>query len=175
MSYTPKYADQIRCPNCRSHRIACGTGLAQMYDFCTKCLKLWERIPASEHFTIDGEMMAFHFPCDNCAFRGKSAERMDPERWNELQLSLAYGAGAFYCHKGIPLDVRNAEPGGALEFEFPKKRKTVDIAGSCVPYSTYDQSRMRFCRGYLNQHITPKMVKRGLVPEPLKTSKIEGK
>jgi hypothetical protein len=138
-----------------------------MYDMCVKCRTIWERIPAGEHFTSDGEMMPFHLPCDNCAFRGKSPERMDPERWAELQLSLAYGNGMFYCHKGVPCDPKPAVAGGELEFEFPKKRKTVDIAGACHPYSTYDTENMRLCRGYLNQHITPKMQKLGLVPEPL--------
>jgi hypothetical protein len=153
MTYIPKYADQTRCPNCRSHRIACLT--EEMYDFCTKCLKLWERIPVGEHFSIDGEVMAFKVPCDNCAFRGKSPERMDPERWSELQQSLAAGSGRFYCHKGVPLDITQAGVGGGLEFEFPKKRKSVDLAGACHPYKTYDEDRMRMCRGYLNQHIAP--------------------
>lgn len=172
MKHAEEWADQVRCPACHSHRIACSVD--QMFDLCLKCLKVWERMPAGEPFTRDGEMMAFKVPCDNCAFRGQSAERMDPERWNELQLSLAYGAGMFFCHKGVPASAAHIGATGILEFEFPQIKKTVDIAGGCHPYSTFDTSRMRLCRGYLNQHVGPKMRHLGLVPEPLMTITPEG-
>jgi hypothetical protein len=154
MSHTPRYADQVRCPACRSHRIACVVG--QIYDFCLKCAKVWERIPAGEHYLTDGEMLAFHLPCDNCAFRGSSPERADRARWRELEASLSLDH-PFYCHKGVPCDPVHAHPEGAFEFQFPMRRSAVDLAGACRPFKTWDTAHMRLCRGYLNQYVRSQM------------------
>jgi hypothetical protein len=136
----------IACPSCGSGRLVC-TLPPLIYDACVQCSKVWERLPAGEPLLRDEEMLPFQIPCDNCAFRGKSDERADKEFWAQLQLKLSMG-GAFYCHKGVPLKDLKA---GLHEFEFPRVTKTIDVAGECRPYETWDASRMRLCRGYLNQ------------------------
>lgn len=145
------------CPACGSGRICCVIG--QDMDFCIACKLVWERLRAGDPYTVDGEQLAFKTPCDNCAFRGGSAERKDPEGWNHLQQMLA-GGGAFYCHKGVPFNVMNEEGTGPVHSEdrafiFPRKEGKVDLAGTCHPYQHYDTARMRLCRGYLNAHIAP--------------------
>lgn len=112
---------------------------------------MWERLPAGEPYTIDGEQLAFAVPCDNCAFRGGSAERKDKALWETLQLSFAE-SGEFFCHKAVPFTLDKIGAGGRVyEFEFPQIEKTVDVAGACHPYKAYDTSHMRLCRGFLNQ------------------------
>lgn len=149
---------QVACPSCGSGRIACVLGLQERLDFCMKCHRVWEPLPAGEPYTIDGEQLAFKIPCDNCAYRGNSVERQDPEGWRDLQQMLENG-GEFYCHKGVPFSVVDPKAPGALVdagdrgFEFPRKESSVDIGGECQPYQHYDKDRMRLCRGYLNAHI----------------------
>lgn len=121
-----------------------------IYDACVACSKVWERLPVGEPFERDGEQMPFAIPCDNCAFRGGSDERTDKDLWTDLQLKFSMG-GEFYCHKGVPLKDIKAGPN---EFDFPRVTKTIDIAGECRPYESWDRSRMRLCRGYLNQWVT---------------------
>lgn len=155
--YSGDLADLTACPACGSGRIACV--MHSDLDFCTQCHKCWERLRVGDAFTVDGELMAFSTPCDNCAFRGSSEERKDPEKWEELQLSLAVG-GSFYCHKGVPFSVIHPDSTamvdpGERDFEFPKREARLDLAGACRPYKTYDTARMRLCRGYLNAHIGP--------------------
>lgn len=138
------------CPSCGSGRLACLVGSDEAIDLCCDCLKAWERLPPGEPHTRDGEMMPFGVPCNNCAFRGKSLERLDAGRWAELQFSLANG-GLFFCHKGVPFDP--AAPSDDRGFEFPRKTREVDLGGVCYPYKVYDQERMRLCRGFLNQYV----------------------
>lgn len=153
MTYTRETADLEACPACGSRRIACvGVVERLRLDFCTACLKAWERLAPGVPHLVDGEMLAFDIPCDNCAFRGKSAEREDRDRWDELQQILAHG-GQFYCHKGVAFDPRVGDGESARGFEFPLKTATTDLAGGCAPHEVYDVTRMRLCRGYLNRYI----------------------
>ena len=155
--FPPELKDLEACPSCGSNRIACV--LHSDLDFCVACHKCWERLRAGDAYTVDGEPMAFHTPCDNCAFRGGSEERKDREGWEDLQHSLSVG-GAFYCHKGVPFSVIHPDSNALVDagdraFEFPKRPARIDLAGACKPYQTYDTARMRLCRGYLNAHIGP--------------------
>jgi hypothetical protein len=123
------------------------------------CYRCWERLPPGEPFLVDGEMLAFKVPCDNCAFRGNSPERQDRERWAELQQTLAHGA-EFYCHKGVLSKASLEElvaggPDARMAFDFPQIERTADIEGTCVHYQSYDRERMRPCRGYLNAFVLP--------------------
>lgn len=160
MAHKPEERDLEACPSCGSGRIACVLGLSvDRLDFCMRCHRVWEPLPAGEPHTRDGEQMAFRRPCDNCAFRGGSAEREDRTEWQNLQSMLAHG-GQFYCHKGVPFKVVNdageaAVAPGDRGFEFPRVARTVDVAGACHPYQDYDRGRMRLCRGYLNAHVGP--------------------
>lgn len=145
------------CPACNSHEIGCvlGTDL----DICMACHRCWERLRPQDPFLVDGEMLPFKTPCDNCAFRGKSEERQDRERWGELQQTLALG-GEFYCHKGVPMkasveEIAAGAPDSRMAFDFPMQTRSVDIEGKCHPYQTYDRERMRPCRGYLNAFVLP--------------------
>lgn len=151
------------CPACGTGRIACVVGLKERLDFCMKCHQVWEPIPAGEPYTVDTEQLPFKVPCDNCAYRGGSTERQDPEAWRDLQHTLAAG-GRFYCHKGVPFNIVNGAGEAALAagdrgFNFPKRPATVDLAGECHPYQAYDTDRMRLCRGYLNAHVAPLLKK----------------
>jgi hypothetical protein len=151
--YIPDKQILEACPSCQSGRIACVVGLD--LDFCMECYRVWERLRDDEPYTIDGEQMAFHVPCDNCAFRGGSQERADPQIWAELQSMLANG-GAFYCHKGVPFSMDTSKPGAVMRgFGFPRKPGSVTIEGKSHGYEQYDTQHMRLCRGYLNAHIGP--------------------
>lgn len=151
MNYVRQEAGLTQCPSCGSGRLACVLGVA--FDVCCECLKVWERLPAGEPYTVDGEQLPFKTPCDNCAFRGKSPERAMKDNWEALMISLANG-GEFYCHKGVPLKLEMKDgqvTGLAKEYEYPRLERTADIAGACLPYHGYDRERMRLCRGFLNQ------------------------
>lgn len=143
------------CPSCGSGRLICLLGVD--LDGCCECLRFWERLPAGEPYLVDGEQLPFKTPCDNCAFRGKSPERLDGDRWEGLMLSLAHG-GEFYCHKGVPFKVAFDEAGKVArgeqatiekEFEYPKVPCTA--GQTTIRYNGYDRDRMRLCRGFLNQ------------------------
>lgn len=150
--YVEVVRDLTACPNCGSGRLACVLGLHLGLDFCVQCFRVWERLPAGEPYTVDGEQLPFEVPCDNCAFRGGSQERKDPEAWKDLQQMLTFG-GEFYCHKAVPFRAVPTE--GEQGFEFPRKQATLDLGGECKPYQQYDKDRMRLCRGYLNAHVGP--------------------
>lgn len=162
MTHVAERQDLVECPKCGSRTVVCvlGTDL----DLCLDCHRCWERVGPGEHFMVDGELLPFKKPCDNCAFRGRSEERRDHERWAELQQSLANGA-EFYCHKGVPMkatveEIQAGAPDARLAFDFPQTVKTVDIAGQCYPYPSYMREHMRVCRGYLNQFVVPLMKRR---------------
>lgn len=153
--YIPDKRPLTACPACGSGRIASVVGTTDELEFCMKCHQVWERLPAGEPYTVDGEQLAFKVPCDNCAFRGGSGERADPEAWKDLQQTLSVG-GRFYCHKAVPFDP-TAEKNS---FDFPRKDPgTVVIEGETHRYQRYDTERMRLCRGYLNAHIGPQLRK----------------
>jgi hypothetical protein len=138
------------CPGCGSDRIVEFT--EPRYGACRVCLLAWEPLPPGEPYLVDGEMMPFEKPCDNCAFRGKSTERANEDYWTSLQMSLAHG-GQFFCHKGVPFKIGNekGEPNyDARGFEYPKKAD-----------GSYDQTRMRLCRGYLNEFVAPALKRYG--------------
>ena len=164
--YVEVRADLSACPSCSSGRLACVLPQRMGLDLCLKCLRVWERLPADEPFTVDGEQLPFRIACDTCAFRGKSPEREreDGAYWQDLQLLLASG-GEFYCHKGVPFQpIGRLGLDGHLKaseqpFEYPRKTSTTDIAGETHPYQHFDKDRMRLCRGYLNAHIGPLMKK----------------
>lgn len=149
-------SDQTTCPACASWRILCALGTD--LDMCLKCHRCWERVNPGEAFMVDGEMLAFKRPCDNCAFRGGSDERKDSETWLELQAMLRYGKSEFFCHKGVPMkasveEIAGHAPDSRMAFDFPVEVKTLDIAGETRPYEAYVREHMRLCRGYLNKHI----------------------
>jgi hypothetical protein len=154
MSYVRDERDLEACPACGSGRLSCVVGTR--LDMCVTCLKCWERLPAGEPYTVDGEMLSFKLPCDTCAYRGNSDERLDPEAWNVLQLQLAHG-GKFYCHKGVPFDAAKAAANQAQPFEYPRKEAGVRAEGKVYVYQQYDLEHMRLCRGYLNMHILKRM------------------
>lgn len=163
--YVPEERILEACPSCGSGRIACV--MHTDLDFCLKCHRVWERLPAREPFTRDGEQQPFRLPCNNCAFRGKSPERLDEERWSDLQFSLSHG-GAFYCHKGVPFTAIGEDGKSVVEgernFEFPRKPDSVVINARNHQYFPYDTERMRLCRGYLNAHVGP-LLKRMIADE----------
>lgn len=97
-------------------------------------MAIWESIPDGEQYTRDGEMLRFHEPCDNCAFRPGSPESQDKAEWRKLMEKLRAG-GQFFCHKGVPL-VTVGE-GSKAEFDFPK-----------LPNGEWDREHMRLCAGY---------------------------
>lgn len=144
-----------KCPACGSTRIIKPAGMD--YEACADCRKAWERLPSGEPLLRDGELMPFRKPCDNCAFRGDSPERADPEKWKALQESMAYGGGQFFCHKGVPFDL--GTEGGQRDFEYPTTTlKSIQAFGHTLPAGQgYDIDKMRLCRGYLNAHVIPEM------------------
>lgn len=136
-----KGADQ--CPRCASRK----SGLLKqpMTDFyaaelrvCGNCGTAWEPFDPAELLDPKHEPLgAFKHPCGNCAFRKGSPEQADAEAWNDKLLSLSFGA-AFYCHKGVPIDLQN-ENG----FAYPEDGK--------------NRRKLRLCRGYLNSIVGPKL------------------
>lgn len=152
-SYVRDDRDLSACPNCGSGALVSVLPGRLCIDGCVGCMKFWERLPAGEPYTTDGEQLPFEVPCDNCAFRGKSEERTDKERWDDLMLQLAHG-GEFYCHKAVPFSFRiGDEAGQPKAFEFPMVDKTATIEGQTHRYRGYEVDRMRLCRGFLNRFV----------------------
>ena len=150
--YVPRLEDLTSCPACGSQRIAIFQ-VSAAYGACLDCRMAWEPIPAGEPYSVDGELMPFGKPCDNCAFRGGSTERANSDYWESLQISLANG-GRFFCHKGVPFNLtdRHGPPEqGERAFQYPR-----------TPAGGYDMDRMRHCRGYLNAHVGPVLKKYSL-------------
>lgn len=141
--------DLTACPSCGSSRLVSMLGMG--FDGCLGCQRFWERLPPGEPYQLDGEPMPFKTPCDNCAFRGKSQERSDPEHWDSLLLSFAHG-GEFYCHKGVPMEF-DPKTREVKEWLYPRVERTVEFAGQKHTYPGYDTERMRLCRGFLNAYI----------------------
>lgn len=141
------------CPTCGSDRLACVLPRKVQIDCCLECMKFWERLPDGEPYLTDGEQLPFKIPCDNCAFRGKSQERTDKERWDDLMLQLAHG-GEFYCHKAVPFSFKLGDPAGEKKgFEFPMIKRTAIVGDVTHEYEAYDKDRMRMCRGWLNRFV----------------------
>lgn len=130
------------CPQCRSVQVIAipvelgraGPGFyGQKLEGCRRCGAVWEAVPHELIWDPSTPYCSFSEPCDNCAFRPGSPEQADTEEWRATIAALKAG-GSFHCHKGVPID-----PGHEHGFRYP-----VEEDGSP------DQSRMRFCRGYLN-------------------------
>ena len=168
--YIPDDQDLTACPGCGSGRLLCMVGTDADLDLCADCGHAWERLPPGEPYTTDGEQLPFAIPCDNCAFRGGSAERADPDAWAALQHILAVeNGGRFYCHKAVPFAVMDQtktriNAAGECGFIFPRKAASVTVEGKAHAYQQYDTERMRLCRGYLNAHVGP-LVKRVFAEE----------
>lgn len=105
---------------------------------CLGCGSIWEAIPNGEQYLVDGEVMPWREPCDNCAFRAGSAESRDRAEWRDL-LERLRGGGQFFCHKGVPLKKDELVSYNRVAFDYP-----VDGAGE------YARDKMRLCRGFLN-------------------------
>ncbi|HVJ23307.1 MAG TPA: hypothetical protein VM756_05150 [Burkholderiales bacterium] len=149
--YQPRLQDMTYCPACSSARIAVFE--KPPYGACLDCKMAWEPIPAGEPYLVDGEPMPFEKPCDTCAFRGGSSERANKDYWESLKIALANG-GRFFCHKGVPFPLVNAQGLPELEdraFQYPRTAE-----------GRYDMDRMRLCRGYLNAHVGPILKKYSL-------------
>lgn len=143
-AYTPTVEDLTHCPACGSSNVMNFRAMqirgesAEPTGGCMDCMKAWPLIPAGEDYKRDGEVLAFREPCDDCAFRAGSPESKDKKAWKELLAKLK-GGGSFYCHKGVPYDLKDAAQTGTNTYEFPKR-----------PDGEYDQANMRLCRGFLN-------------------------
>lgn len=136
-AYTPQLAALERCPACGSANIVT---LGEMGG-CGSCLKAWYALPPGEPYKVDGELMPFKKPCNDCAFRRGSTERADGYAWANLQDRLHDG-GQFYCHKGVPFTL--PKNGLEIEFEYPRG-----------PDGKLDRERLRLCAGYLAAIVGP--------------------
>lgn len=129
-----KGADQ--CPKCASRRTAdfdapSPTGFySRVIRGCFNCQAIWEPFDPADTIDPDDRLSSFKEPCNNCAFRPGSPEQADTEEWKKTMASLKAGGG-FYCHKGVPIDVKNE-----IGFAYPDAGKS--------------PSKLRLCRGYLN-------------------------
>jgi hypothetical protein len=135
-----KGADQ--CPKCGSRKSrTVSQALTKFYAadirVCANCSTAWEPFDPKELLDVDmPKTSSFLHPCGNCAFRKGSPEQNDPVRWAELRGELEIGH-RFYCHKGVPVT-----PESEHGFDYPDGGKT--------------PSKLRLCRGYLNQLKLPK-------------------
>lgn len=154
-----KGADQ--CPRCGSRKTAdvSVAGVEQAFyaatlRVCSNCGAAWEPFDEADLLDAGARYSSFREPCSNCAFRKGSPEQSDPQRWAELMESLGWTGGRFYCHKGVPIDIKS-EDGFAypVKRQYPKKPAKIseDLAG---PYEATvdvpDTKRLRLCRGFLN-------------------------
>ena len=125
------------CPRCGSSKVAKirlpGAG---WHHGCMEsgCSTLWEPFAVEDLMFAEEEFSSFKTPCNNCAFRKDSPERNDPDKWAALMSQFETGMTVFYCHKGVPLSQEEGE-----SHEHPKN-----------PDGTWDKSRMRMCRGFVN-------------------------
>ncbi len=109
---------------------------------CKACAAVWEAFPP-----LYARDPVCSEPCDNCAFRPGSPEQQDPVKWKalmeQLKIELVDGRlrmnGEFFCHKGVPIDMK-AGPGNFL---FPVHEESVD--GKVVQ----KMRRGRLCSGFL--------------------------
>lgn len=133
-----KGADE--CPRCGSGNVASldrHTKVEHPMAGCVECLTLWEPFdPAAlVDWDHDDQNRPFAKPCDNCAFRQGSPEREDTVKWELLiQNILLAECGAFFCHKGVPLELN--VPGQS--HDHPK-----------FPDGNFDYGRSRMCAGFI--------------------------
>lgn len=129
-----KGADQ--CPKCAS-RAAIDVDAPSPKGFyarairvCRNCQTLWEPFDPADTIDATERLSSFTEPCNNCAFRPGSPEQGDKDEWKKTIAALKAG-GQFFCHKGVPIDIGNANG-----FAYPEDGK--------------NPRKMRLCRGYLN-------------------------
>ena len=132
-----KGADQ--CPLCGSDEIwfvrRHKEQESEGYAACRDCGILWEPFDPADIWDPDDEYSPFKVPCNNCAFRGDSPERANPEKWANLVAHIESDPYfGFICHKGVPLSFEEGE-----SHAHPKTESGV-----------VDVSRSRFCRGWMN-------------------------
>jgi hypothetical protein len=129
-----KGADQ--CPRCASRRVSdidapSPNGFyARVVRGCFNCQTIWEPFDPADTIDPTERYASFIEPCNNCAFRPGSPEQADTDEWKKTVASLKAG-GQFYCHKGVPIDVKNEN-------------------GFAYPADGQDKKKMRLCRGFLN-------------------------
>ena len=127
-----------QCPRCASRRWAEGeqditSFYARKLRVCINCSTAWEPFDPAD-LACDGHRLdSFKEPCDNCAFRPGSVEQQDVEQWKKTIADLKNG-GAFYCHKGVPIDVTHEH----------------SDTGFAYPELGRNPRKLRLCRGYLN-------------------------
>lgn len=129
------------CPKCKSGRVVvhdtAGISSLKFYGrqiaTCADCRTAWEPVDEKLIWDRSDPRCSFSEPCDDCAFRPGSPEQADIPKWKGMIADLRAG-GAFYCHKGVPI-----EPGSEHGFAYPK-----DAAGKPA------KGKLRLCRGYLN-------------------------
>ncbi|ALH82936.1 hypothetical protein [Sphingopyxis macrogoltabida] len=144
-----KGADQ--CPKCAS-RATIDVDAPSPKGFysrdvrvCRNCQTIWEPFNPADMFDPADRLASFSEPCNNCAFRTGSPEQKDKEEWKKTIAALKAG-GQFFCHKGVPIDIKNANG-----FAYPEDGK--------------NPRKMRLCRGYLNMwaaQISKEMAAEGL-------------
>jgi hypothetical protein len=126
-----------RCPRCGSRKTSrapfpteeYGNFYARVLALCLNpaCKASWEPFDPADLLDDGDPTSSFREPCDNCAFRAGSVEQSNPAKWAKLMSELKVN-GAFYCHKGVPLD-----PASENGFAYPLHKR----------------SKMRYCRGWL--------------------------
>lgn len=135
------------CPKCGSRNVGFdpklafkgyGPGLAA----CADCSCLWEPYRLQDLLDADDPLSSFTEPCSNCAFRPGSPEQKKGV-WADLLQQLRDG-GAFYCHKGVPIE-SDAEHG----FAYPYREVVIDVLGVVKTIRLPDKAKLRLCRGYL--------------------------
>ena len=135
------------CPTCQRADVISATvppelaaiakGYGPTLALCKACRIMWEPIDEALLWDPDDPLCSFSEPCDNCAFRPGSPEQADKEKWRAMLDQLKAGmtrGGAFYCHKGVPIEAES-EHGVA----YPP-----DESGKPIT------KELRVCRGFLN-------------------------
>ena len=106
-----------------------------MHAYCRQCTCLWEPFDVADLSIPQDRFSTFKAPCDNCAFRPGSPERLDPQKWDDLMIKIHVGEAVFHCHKGVPL--ADADDPGNSHDHFTNEDGQIDM------------SKLRVCAGYL--------------------------
>ena len=124
-----------QCPKCASRStVETNTEGGYLIRACVNCKTTWEPFEKSVLLDTDDRYSQFTKPCNNCAFRPGSPERSDPEKWEHLLSTLGWYEGAFYCHKGVPINMESEDG-----FDYPKTKD-----------GKHDIRRLRMCSGYVH-------------------------
>ena len=132
------------CPECGSPRLAMmrihrtgGPDVVMAGCAVGGCGAIWEPVDPGILAAESDCTAPFTRPCDDCAFRPDSPERRDRAEWEALMRKFETGT-RFYCHKGVPTEAVSADSDEGTRYRFPRRED-----------GQYDQSRMRFCAGWL--------------------------